>query len=147
MAGLTYVSVGSEKEYVDLFRNAYGKPIKTPDCFTVECKYLEQTALHFLYGSGKNKKFQPARASRIYYADYILKNPSERKVLLDNKTKNLVFFFERKKGKIRYAVVCSVLKNGNLNLISGFVVGEKRAVKYRDNKPPYSFYQKTKESC
>ncbi|MFH1694213.1 MAG: hypothetical protein ABH880_00455 [Patescibacteria group bacterium] len=146
MAGLTYVSVGSEEDYIDLFTKKYGAPIKTPDCFTVECKYLRQTALHFLYGKKKSGKFQPARASRIYYAEYILENPNERKTLLDTQTGNLIFFFERAKGKIRYAVICSVLKDDNLNLISGFVVGGKRAEEYRDGKLPYTFYQK-KKSC
>jgi hypothetical protein len=50
-----------------------------------------------------------------------------------------VFFFE--KGKTAYAVICAMLGDNNLNIISGFIVAGTRKLKYRNGKPPFEFYQ------
>jgi len=75
----------------------------------------------------------------IEWPKYILLNPDKRKILKDSTTGNIVFFFE--KGKTAYAVICNPLKDGKLNLISGFVVGGPRKANYCNGKPPYEFYR------
>lgn len=142
MGGLTFVDLNSESDYISLFCKEYGNAISTEDGFIVECKYPLATAKHICHGGKKNAPFQKARAQRILWPKYILSNPVERKVLIDNQTGYIIFFFE--KGKTAYAVVCSKLKNGNLNLTTGFLVDGKRAMAYRKGKQPYSFYPNKK---
>jgi len=138
MKELTYCCIETEEDYFTKFCELYGSEIYTPDGFCVVCKRLKETAIHAC--GGKEKKFQKARAARIEWPMYILLNPDKRKVLKDTQSGNLVFFFE--KGNTAYAIICSELTNGKLNLISGFVVGGNRRIKYREGKPPYEFYIK-----
>jgi hypothetical protein len=139
--GLITISLNSESDYINIFCKEYKNLIETPDGFLVKCCHLQKTAIHFCCGSKKNSKFQKARAQRLLWAKYILLNQEERKVLKDNKTKNIIFFFERK--KTRYAVICKPINIDKkiIRLISGFVVGGKRAMDYREANPPYSYYQ------
>lgn len=141
MEALRTIFLSSEKGYIDEFCNEYKDSIKTPDCFTVVCKYPVGTAKHIC--GGRKKKFQPVRARYILWPKYILLHPEERTVLFDNKSKNLIFFLD--KSHIPYAVICKPSKDGKLNLISGFVVGGKRLVNYRKIELPYSLYKK--KSC
>jgi len=131
----------SEKEAIERFCSEYENEINTPNGFVVVCKYPVETAKHIC--GGKKRKFQSTRARYILWPKYIFLHPEERIVLQDNKTKNLIFFHEEK--SIAYAVICRPLRGGKLDLISGFVVRGTRAVKYREGRPPYSFYKK--KSC
>ncbi len=140
---LTTICLSSEIDYIERFCEIYKDEIITPDGFRIICKYPKETAKHFCRG-GDKKQFQAGRAYRIEWGKDILLNPKERKVLLDNKTNNLIFFYEN--GRVAYAVICSPQKNGQLNLVSGFIVGGRRTIDYREGKPPYSFYE-IKKSC
>ena len=135
MDTLKTIFLNSEQEYIDKFCAEYKDEIKTPDGFIIVCKYLNETALHIC--GGKSKKFQPTRARYILWPKYILLHLQERTKLFDNSSKNIIFFLDR--SKISYAVICGKLRDGRLNLISGIVVGGKRAVDYRKGNPPYSF--------
>ena len=138
MGRLIYVSLNSEHAYIDKFCEEYKDKIKTPDCFTIVCKYLERTARHVC--GGRNYKFQEDRANRILWPKSIFLNPEKRKVLLDQKTKKLIFFLE--KGRTNYAVICSRFKNENLNFISGFIVGGNRAKAYKEDRNKYPYYKR-----
>lgn len=142
MCKLITISRETEQEYIDLFCSEYKNSITTPDGFVIVCKHPEETARHIC--GGKTKKFQEPRARYILWPKYIFQKTDERIVLRDNSSKNIIFFFEKK--RIAYAVICSPLKSGELNLISGFITGGKRVVDYRKGNPPYSFYKKAK-SC
>ena len=132
----------SEDEAINIFCSEYQNQIKTLDGFTILCKNPHKTAIHIC--GGKQGKFQEVRARYVLWPKYILLHPDERRVLVDNKSKNFIFFLY--KHKIPYAIICSPLKDGKLNLISGFIATGKRAVDYRKGNPPYSFYIKQK-SC
>lgn len=137
MNGLKTIECGTEEEYIKIFYQEYAGEINTPDGFKIICRDLERRAKHFC--GGKQEIFQKSRAQRILWAKGILLlDPSERKVLVDQKTKNFIFFFAG--GKTSYAVICSQIK-GCLDLISGFIVGGKRAEAYKNGELPYLFYQ------
>ncbi len=143
MENLPHFCLSDEAEYIKKFCELYADEIKTPDDLSIICRDLEKTARHFCCG-GNGCIFQPARAQRIGWAKYILLHPDERKILLDTETKKIIFFFEHK--RTAFAVICVPIKENQLNLISGFVVGGKRAIAYREGKKPYEFYV-IKKSC
>jgi len=136
MGRLIYITLNSERAYIDKFCEEYKDKIKTPDCFTIVCKYLNETAHHVC--GGRNYRFQEDRANRILWPKSIFLNPERRKVLLDRKTKKLIFFLEE--GRTNYAAICSRLKNENLNFISGFLVGGNRAKAYKEDRNKYPYY-------
>lgn len=135
--GLVTLCRETEEEYIEEFCNAYKDEIVTPDGFVIFCKYLEQTAKHVCRGQDK-KTFQRVRAQRILWAKFILMNPSERIILSDTQSSNTLFFLTDTKRP--HVVVCKKLGD-KWNLISSFAVGGKRAEKYRNGKPPYTFYK------
>ena len=138
MEELTYCCIETEEEIYDKFCELYSQDICTPDGFCVVCIEPRKRAKHICGGS--EKKFQKDRARRLEWPKYILLNPDKRKILKDTVTGNLIFFFEKK--KTAYAVVCRPLKDGRLNLISGFLVGGQRRDSYSNGKPPFEFYAK-----
>jgi hypothetical protein len=142
MDGLKTVFPKSENEAIDIFCSEYQDQIKTPDGFTIICKNPRKIVIHIC--GGKQGEFQQVRARYTLWPQYILLHPEDRTILIDNSSKNFVFFLY--KHPIPYAVICSPLKNGKLNLISGFIVTGKRVVDYRKGNSPYSFYKKQK-SC
>ena len=138
MDNIVTLFLNSEQEYIDRFCEEYKNPILTPDGFIIECKYLKKTAYHFCCGKN-GKHFHQARASKILWAKYILMNCDQRIILQDCRTNNLIFFLSK---RTPYAVICSILYENKLNLISGFMVSGKRGVAYKNGKPPYVFFKK-----
>ena len=141
MFELSFLFLSSEDEYYEKFCEIYKEEIITPDGFCVVCKFPKERARHIC--GGGSHKFQKDRAGRIGWPKHILLNPENRVILFDTQTKNLVFFFE--KNRTSYVVICSEMKDGKFNLISGFLVSGNRAKKYKEAKPPYKFYNK--KSC
>lgn len=140
MDRLSTIFLRSENDYINKFCEEYKDPIKTPDGFIIKCIYLRKTAIHFICG-GKSTKFQKARAQRLLWAKYILLNPDERKLLIDRKTNNIIFFFD--KNRKYYAVICRPIDESKkiLELISGFIVSGNRITTYREANPPYEYFQ------
>ncbi len=141
MNGLCTIFLRSEDDYINKFCEEYKNPIETPDGFIIKCTCLRKTAIHFIYGSFKPAKFQKSRAQRLLWAKYILLNPDERKLLIDKKTNNIIFFFD--KNRKYYAVICRPIDESKkiLELISGFIVSGNRITAYREANPPYEYFK------
>ena len=136
MKSLSNLFLNSEQEYIEEFCKAYKDPIKTSDGFTVYCNNINQRAHHFCCGT--INKFQPVRAQRILWAKYILLNPEERTILGNVKDKNsLLFFMARKRDS--YLVICRVINDKDLDLISGYPVFGKKSEDYKKPNFPYKF--------
>ncbi len=138
MDELSTVFFDSEKEYIKRFCEEYKNPIKTPDGFIVSCKYIKETAHHFCYG--KINKFQETRAHRILYAKYILLHPEERILLENQKIKDALLFFYLKR-RNSYLVVCRVVGEKNLDLVSGYPVFGNKVLDFQEPRFPFKFFQ------
>ena len=135
---LSSIFLSSEQEYIDRFCEEYKDSIKTPDGFVISCRNPEQKAHHFCCGS--INKFKILRAQRILWSKYILLHPNDRIVLENTKNKDSLVFFLTEKRK-PYLVVCRIIKEKELDLISGFPVFGKKSEIYRKPQLPYKFYQ------
>ncbi len=124
--------------YTDEFKERVSFPITTPDGFTVYCEDVDETARHICCGKKKTNPVNLGRAQRILWLDEILNDTSLRRVIVQNPTKNVIFFCESKK----YIVICSEPQQGSksLKIISAYPVSGNLFVALREMKRPYEVY-------